>query len=88
MGYFMGYQMGGLATDQEDLFGYEIVDQARSPESLNGDDIALLHGMGGAAEFINGEIRAHSEGTEYSLRNENDYIVCNGRWYEVVDGDA
>lgn len=85
MSQFMGYEMGGLATSDGDLFGYEVVDRATADEQMSGDDAALLHGPGGACDFINGRIRAAAEGETYSLRTEDDYIVRNGRWHPTTN---
>lgn len=78
---FMGYEMGGLATERGDLFGYEVIDRADGGESFSGDDLAILHGPGGCFEFCNGSIRPVREGESYTLRKENDYQVQDGRWF-------
>lgn len=84
MSEFMGYEVGGLATQTGDLFGYEVIDRAGGEQSFSGDDIALLQGPTGAAEFCNGSIRQCVEGEQLTLRAENDYLVVTGRWSKVA----
>ncbi len=84
MAKFMGYEMGGLATPNGGLYGYEVVDKAGGGESLSGDDQALLHFCGGgAAAFSNGSISPVPDGYTYSLRSADDYRVVAGRWVQV-----
>ena len=81
---FMGYDVGGLATESGDLHGFEIVDMATADQSVNGDDLAILYGPDGPCEFHNGEFRVVNDGQTYSLRAENDYTVSGGRWVKEI----
>lgn len=88
MASFMGYE------DVQPLYGWGLedlllLDSADQGESLSGDDLAILYrdtedGGRDYFEFINGELRPIREdlladGRYYSLREENDYVLWNGR---------